>query len=156
VYFARAAARTAIAHIEAALVPGGLVVFGTMDVEPGEVGGLVRVGPPELMTFTNVRAQARRRPPTRRQPARAKSVTLPPEAVAPHRSGGPGTRVGTPPSAGRVLPAPTRRPPESLPGILERALFHVRKGEHAPAKSWMRNVLHRAEALPADDVVRGL
>jgi len=43
-----------------------------------------------------------------------------------------------------------------LPGILERALVHVRKGEHDTAETWMREVLRRAQALPADGVVTGL
>jgi chemotaxis methyl-accepting protein methylase len=156
VYFTRAAARVAIAQIEAALAPGGLVVFGTMDVEHDDVGGLVRVGPPELMTFTNVRPPTRRRPPTRKPPARTKAATLPPEAIALHRSALTWIELGNRGSAERVLVDLNRRHPNYLPGILERALFHVRKGDHATAESWMGDVLRRAEALPADDIVRGL
>jgi hypothetical protein len=83
-------------------------------------------------------------------------VTLPPEAVALHRSAVTWIEVGSTTSAERVLSDLNRRHPEYLPGILERALFHVRRGELATAESWMRNVLRRAEALPVDDVVRGL
>jgi hypothetical protein len=32
----------------------------------------------------------------------------------------------------------------------------VRKGEHATAETWMKQVLSHAEALPADHVVVGL
>jgi hypothetical protein len=35
-------------------------------------------------------------------------------------------------------------------------LLHVRKGEHADAAVWMREVLRRAEALPPDHPVPGL
>jgi chemotaxis methyl-accepting protein methylase len=156
VYFTRAAARIVIARLAAALAPGGLVVFGTMDVELGDLGGLVPVGPPEQMTFTNVRPPSRPRRTTHKQPPRAKSVTLPPEAIALHRSALTWIELGSRGSAEKVLADLNRRHPDYLPGILERALVHVRKGERATAEIWMTDVLRRAEALPADSIVRGL
>jgi len=156
VYFTRAAARIAITRLAAALAPGGLVVFGTMDVELGDLGGLVAVGSPELMTFTNVRPPSRPRRTTRKQPPRAKSATLPPEAIALHRSALTWIELGSRGSAEKVLADLNRRHPDYLPGILERALVHVRKGELATAEAWMTDVLRRAEALPAESIVRGL
>ena len=42
-----------------------------------------------------------------------------------------------------------------MPGILERALLHVRQGERSAAASLMREVLRRTEKLPADEMLPG-
>ena len=157
IYFTRPAARVVLNRLIAALAPGGLLVFGTMDVDAADLGGLTRVGRPELMTFTNVRPLARRsRPTTRKQPVRPKSATLPPEAIALHRSALVWIELGGRGSAEKVLADLNRRHPNYLPGMLERALVHVRKGEHATAETWMKEVLSRSEALPPDQIVPGL
>lgn len=157
-YFARAAARIAVTRLASALAPGGLIVFGTMDVDGSDLAGLTRVGRAELMTFTNVRAPTRRRPTTRKQPVRpatgAAASTA--EAVALHRSALVWIELGGRASAERVLADLNTRHPDYLPGILERALVSVRKGEYATAEKWMKEVLAHAEALPADHVVVGL
>ncbi|MGZ6124300.1 MAG: CheR family methyltransferase, partial [Myxococcales bacterium] len=48
-----------------------------------------------------------------------------------------------------------RQVPEYVPGILERALLHVRLGEKSAATSLMREVLKRTENLPVDDLLPG-
>jgi hypothetical protein len=45
--------------------------------------------------------------------------------------------------------------PDYLPGLLERAMLHVRQGERLAATRLMREVLRRAAALPADEIVPG-
>jgi|HubBroStandDraft_6_1064221.scaffolds.fasta_scaffold03320_7 chemotaxis protein methyltransferase CheR len=157
-YFARAAARIAVTRLAAALAPGGLIVFGTMDVDVSDLAGLTRVGRAELMAFTNVRAPTRRRPTTRKQPVRAASAAAASatEAVALHRSALVWIELGGRASAERVLADLNARHPDYLPGILERALVSVRKGDHATAETWMKQVLSHAEALPADQLVVGL
>jgi len=45
--------------------------------------------------------------------------------------------------------------PDYVPGILERALLHVRQGERAAAAQLMREVLHRTERLPLDQELPG-
>jgi chemotaxis methyl-accepting protein methylase len=157
IYFTRQAARVVLDRLTRALAPGGLLVFGTMDVDPDDLPGFARVGRPEQMTFTTAKPQPRRRrPTTRKQPARPKSPTMQHEAVALHRSALVWIEVGGRGSAEKVLADLNRRYPDYLPGILERALVHVRKGEHDTAETWMREVLRRAQALPADGVVTGL
>lgn len=153
-YFARAAARIAVTRLAAALAPGGLILFGTMDVDLADLAGLTRVGRAEHMAFTNVRAPTRRRPTTRKQPVRATAIAS--EAIALHRSALLWIELGGRASAERVLADLNTRHPDYLPGILERALVSVRKGEHATAEKWMKEVLSHAEALPADQIVIGL
>jgi Tfp pilus assembly protein PilF len=48
-----------------------------------------------------------------------------------------------------------RQVPEYVPGILERALLHVRLGEKATATTLMREVLKRTEQLASDDLLPG-
>jgi hypothetical protein len=43
-----------------------------------------------------------------------------------------------------------------VPGIMERALAHMRKGDTEGAKYWMTEVMRRVEGLPDDQVVDGL
>ena len=155
IYFARPVARLIIEHLKSALAPDGLLLFGTMDIDLQDMAGLTRVGSSELMAFTNT-PQRRRRPTTRKQPRRVKSPTLPPEPLALHRNALVWIEYGNRGSAEKILADLNRRHPDYLPGLLERALVHVRKGEHAIAQTWMQEVLRRAEALPADHVVLGL
>ena len=48
-----------------------------------------------------------------------------------------------------------RKAPDYLPGLLERALLHIRNGERSAATQLMRQVLKRAASLPADELVAG-
>jgi hypothetical protein len=45
--------------------------------------------------------------------------------------------------------------PDYVPGILERALLHVRNGEPTAAASLMREVLRRTEKLPLEQLLAG-
>ena len=40
--------------------------------------------------------------------------------------------------------------PDYVPGLLERALLHARKGERAAAGALMREILRRTDGLPLD------
>jgi chemotaxis protein methyltransferase CheR len=157
IYFTRRAARDVLERLTRALAPGGLLVFGTMDVDADDLRGLTRVGRPEQMAFTTAKPTARRRrPTTRKHPARTRTPTLQYEAIALHRSALMWIELGGRGSAEKVLADLNRRYPDYLPGMLERALVHVRKGEHDTAATWMREVLRRAQALPHDTLVPGL
>jgi chemotaxis protein methyltransferase CheR len=46
-------------------------------------------------------------------------------------------------------------PPDYVPGILERALLHVRGGQPTAAASLMREVLRRTEKLPPEEILAG-
>jgi hypothetical protein len=45
--------------------------------------------------------------------------------------------------------------PDYVPGILERALLHVRMGEKTAASTLMREVLRRTDKLPGDEMLPG-
>jgi chemotaxis protein methyltransferase CheR len=162
IYFSREAARVVIGRLASALAPGGLLVFGTMDVDPSEMPRLSRVGAPELVTFTTkptVSERTRRRPTTIRlppPPAADAAPSVPPQALALHRSALLWVELGGRGSAERVLQELNRTYPDYVPGLLERALSHVRKGDPAGAKSWMRDVLKKLDGLPDDQPVQGL
>jgi chemotaxis methyl-accepting protein methylase len=161
IYFTRQAARTILGQLSSALVPGGLLVFGTMDLDPADVPQLVRVGKPEMMVFTTRPTErSRRRPttlkvPTLPEPA-SQTPAVPQQALALHRSALMWIEIGGRGSAEKALAELNRSYPNYLPGILERALAHVRKADHANATTWMREVLRRCEGRKDDELVPGL
>ena len=64
--------------------------------------------------------------------------------------------IGGRSSAEKVLHELNRTFPDYLPGIMERALAHVRRGDHASAATWMKEVLRRTEGRGDDETVPGL
>jgi SAM-dependent methyltransferase len=162
IYFKRDAAREVLAQLASALVPGGLLVFGTIDVDAADLPQLVRIGRPELNVFTTrPTVRARKRPttldvvaatviPTRPDPA------VPEQALALHRNALMWIEIGGRSSADKALAELNRVYPAYVPGILERALAHARRGDAAGAANWMTEVLKRTEGLPDDQIVVGL
>ena len=171
VYFARPGARAVCDHLVAALAPAGMIMFGTMDVEPGDVHGLVALGGAELQMFVRPTRLAPRTPtpppieappslaqpavitPTRAERARAARTG---DAVAAHRGAVVLVEHGRTADAERALRDLTRRFPEYLPGLLERALHDARRGDGSAAAARMREVAAQATALPSDQIVDGL
>ena len=162
IYFKREAAREVLARIASALVPGGLAVFGTIDVDAADVPQLVRIGKPELNAFTTrPTARARKRPTTLDVvastviPARAAAPAVPDQALALHRSALMWIEMGGRGSADKALAELNRAYPDYVPGILERALAHARRGDAAGAAQWMTEVMKRIENLPDDQMIVG-
>ena len=156
VYFSPQAARAAARHLADALAPGGALFFGSMDVsEPPP--GLVAAGPPELQIFRRPDAVARRPAPS--LPPRPVTPFEPlkraPEPVALHLRALVHIERGEKKRAEQELGELARQVPDYVPGILERALLHVRLGERSIATSLMREVLRRTEKLPADEMLPG-
>jgi chemotaxis methyl-accepting protein methylase len=160
IYFTRQSALTILGHLASALVPGGLLVFGTMDVDPADIPQLARVGRSELMVFTTRPTERKRnRPMTLNVPTLPEpppSPILPPQALALHRSALMWVELGGRASAEKVLHELNRQFPDYVPGIMERALSHIRKGDHANALTWMKDVLRRTEGRHDDELVLGL
>ncbi len=159
IYFVPPTARAILANLSNALVPGGLLVFGTMDVDAADLPKLQRVGPPEMMVFTpkpTAPVPARRRPTTLRPPPTASAPTLPAQMIALHRSALMWIELGGRSSVDKALFELNRLYPDYVPGLLERALLHARKGDRAGAVTWMNEVLRKTEGMPEDRIVLGL
>jgi chemotaxis methyl-accepting protein methylase len=159
IYFAPATARAILANLTNALVPGGLLAFGTMDVDAADLPKLARVGPPEMMVFTprpSAPVPTRRRPTTLRPPPKAPATGLPAQTIALHRSALMWIELGGRSSVDKALFELNRLYPDYVPGLLERALLHARKGDRAGAVTWMNEVLHKTEGMSADQIVPGL
>ncbi|HEY5922668.1 MAG TPA: CheR family methyltransferase [Kofleriaceae bacterium] len=169
IYFKREAAREVLARLASALVPGGLLVFGSIDVDAADLPQLLRIGRPELNVFTTrPTARARTRPTTLSIPPSVAAVVAapaPPPAPAPvvperalalHKSALMWIEIGGRGSAEKALVELNRLFPDYVPGILERALAHARKGDVASAAKWMSEVLKRTEGLTDDHIVVGL
>jgi len=160
VYFSPEAVRVAVQHLVDALAPGGVVLFGPMDL-PEAPRGLVLAGPPELQVYRSAGA------PERRAKARAAKAAplppvaaprprvVPPEPVALHLRALVHIERGEKSVAQRALSELCAQVPDYVPGILERALLHVRQGERAAAAQLMREVLRRTERLPLDEELPG-
>ena len=58
-------------------------------------------------------------------------------------------------SADKALAELNRAYPDYVPGILERALSHARRGDAAGAAKWMTEVMKRIENLPDDQMIVG-
>ena len=164
IYFKPEAVREVLARLSSALVPGGLLVFGTIDVEAGDVPQLVRVTKPELNVFTTrPTARSRKRPTTLAPVAAVIAAKTPPappavpeQALALHKSVLMWIEIGGRSSAEKALTELNRAYPDYVPGILERALAHVRKGDVVGALKWMTEVLNHVEGMPDDKIIIGL
>jgi chemotaxis methyl-accepting protein methylase len=168
IYFKREAAREVVARLASALVPGGLLVFGTIDVDASDAPMLMRIGRPELNVFTTRPTVPARKRPVTLDPiatARIPKPTVPPPPVVPpvpeqalalHKSALMWIEIGGRGSADKALTELNRAYPNYVPGILERALAHVRKGDAAGAMKWMTEVMKRIEGMPDDKIIPGL
>ena len=167
IYFKREAAREVVSRLATALVPGGLLVFGTIDVEASDAPMLIRIGKPELNVFTTRPTVRARKRPTTLDPvgsAVISKITIPPpvapvvpeQALALHKSALMWIEIGGRGSAEKALVELNRVYPDYVPGILERALAHVRKGDSAGAVKWMMEVVKRIEGMPDDKLIVGL
>jgi chemotaxis methyl-accepting protein methylase len=153
VYFEPAAAARTVAHLAAAVAPGGALVFGALDL-PSPPPGFRREGPAELQIFR--RAPLARITPT--SLAKLQAQQAPPPPRPPRAEGAVATHLrallllerGQSAAADALLAELSAGAPDYLPGLLERALLHVRAGRKRLAAALMREVLRRAEALPPD------
>jgi len=160
VYFSQQAVQTAVRHLTRALLPGGALLFGSMDVsEPPP--GLLRASPSELQIYRRLDARPAAKPaaPAVAPPAGPPPPYVPrvrlPEPVALHLRALVHIERGEKKRAEKELAELARQVPDYVPGILERALLHVRMGEKSAASKLMREVLRRIEKLPADEVLAG-
>jgi chemotaxis protein methyltransferase CheR len=158
VYFSAASARTAATHLVSALDRKGALFFGPMDlIEPP--AALVPGAAPELQIYRHKASPepAKQRPaplpprtelPRERRPAPAEPIAIHLRALV-------SIERGDRKVAKATLEELSLRVPDYLPGILERALMHIRQGERAAATGLMREVLRRAEKLAPDEIVPG-
>jgi len=160
VYFSQQAVQTAVRHLSRALLPGGALLFGSMDVS-GPPPGLLRASPPELQIYRRLDARPAAKPaapavaPPAEPPPPYVPRVRPPEPVALHLRALVHIERGEKNRAEKELAELARQVPDYVPGILERALLHVRMGEKSAASKLMREVLRRIEKLPADEVLAG-
>jgi len=159
VYFSPESARKAVGHLVAALAADGALLFGPMDIGE-QPAGLAYGAAPELQIY---RRQADAQPakprvpaiPTQEvEPVRARR-TAPPEPIAIHLRALVSIERGERKTAKAALEELSLRVPDYLPGILERALMHIRQGERVAATQLMRDVLRRTEKMPLEDLVPG-
>jgi len=122
--------------------------------------GLVRTGPAELQIYRRLegspaaKAPAAARPPPP-DPAPYVPLVRPPEPVALHLRALVHIERGEKKRAEKELTDLARQVPDYVPGILERALLHVRMGDKSAATTLMREVLKKIDKLPADEVLAG-
>ena len=179
VYFARDAAERALAHLESALAPGGILVFGSMDV--ASTPKQLRLwGPAELQTYARSddprvpRSETTAKPAPRSPPAPSPR-SRPPLAIglrpapAPLQADLPAPAPAEPVAlhlhalalieradidgADRMLRDLAAQRPDYLPALLERALLHLRSGEVLSGKHLMRDLLARTQQRADDEIL---
>lgn len=179
VYLTPAAAATVVARLSEALAPGGIIAFGSVELE-ATPPDLEPAGPPEFAIF---RRMTRAPKPAAQERATATVATpsaqLLPVVVraAPSAAGGMGAaadggapvhdsiavhlralaliEAGRLQAAAALLDELVRGSPAYVPGLLERALLWQRGGEEACAEALMRELLLRMAQRADDEVVSG-
>jgi chemotaxis protein methyltransferase CheR len=158
VYFSREAVGAVVRHLARALSPGGALLFGSMDISESP-SGLVRAGPPELQIYRRLdRKPSAKAAVSKRAPLPAAPYVprvRPPEPVALHLKALVHIERGEKKRAEKELTDLARQVPDYVPGILERALLHVRMGEKGAASTLMREVLKRTDKLPGEELLPG-
>jgi len=171
VYFSAEAARAALSNLAEALAPGGVLYLGPMDattpppglVELGPAGQNIyarRIPPPVARASTS--RPARPRPP----PVVSAALYEPPPAPGPSPASAPEpmalhlralTLLEREDLAGAeaLLTRLLSCAPDYLPGLLELALLHDRKGSRAAATRLMREILARTASMPREQRVPG-
>jgi len=162
-YFSPDAVTAALGHLARALVPGGHILLGTVEVDhPPE--GLVRVGPPELQAFRRPLPNAAPppRPPPPPEPPKAVRAPPPPEPPPPppspirlHTDALQRIEGGDEAGAARTLEALLEQFRDYLPGMLELALLRERAGARESAFALMHSVRDSAARLPPDQIIEG-
>lgn len=174
IYFAPAAARQVVCNLVGALAPGGLLLFGPMDLQDSPEG-LERIGAAEKNIFRKpvrpqpvpatlkLRAPMSQvakviRTPCAAPPASASAsegaasesqpVTLHLHALVAAESGERGTAL-------RILQELTRRFPDYVPGLVDAALANGRDGRADVARAQMQEVLRRTDHLDGELAVAG-
>ncbi|HEX4385628.1 MAG TPA: CheR family methyltransferase [Myxococcales bacterium] len=157
VYFSPEKARVVLRNLSRALLPGGALFFGSMDVTQ-PIPGLDLARPTELQIFWRTPQQLhtpktvlKPPPPTPPEPFRAAAI----DPVALHVQALMHIESGDKKRAQAELLAILNKAHGYLPALLELALLHLRAGEKSAAGTQMREVLRRAEALLPDEIVQG-
>ena len=162
-YFDAAAAQRACDHLARALAPDGILLFAPLDpVTPPR--GLVSVGIAGAQVFTRqesmqkIRVQMESGRHRAAAPAGAASAGGAPAslvAVSTHTGILECLEQGDIAGARSGLEELERIAPRYLPGMMERALWHRRRGEHTRCRALVRDVLDQARLLAPDAVVDG-
>ncbi|QRN99274.1 methyltransferase domain-containing protein [Archangium violaceum] len=167
-YFSPDAVLVALGHLARALVPGGYLLLGTVEVDHPPAG-LVRVGAPELQAFRRPhprevtpppRAAVVREPELPR-PAPVRAITLPPppppapSPVRLHLEALQRIEGGDEAGAATVLEKLLQQFKDYLPGMLELALLRERAGSREAAFALMHTVRDNAARLPPDLIIEG-
>ncbi|MCY1081527.1 CheR family methyltransferase [Archangium lansingense] len=165
-YFSPDAVQVALGHLARALVPGGFLLLGTVEVDHPPAG-LVRVGAPELQAFRRPLPRELTPPPTPKpvirepEPFRASlRVTAPPPPPAPtavglHTEALQRIESGDETGAASLLEKLLQQFRDYLPGMLELALLRERAGAREAAFALMHTVRDNAARLPPDLIIEG-
>jgi hypothetical protein len=163
--------QVALGHLARALVPGGHLLLGTVEVDHPPAG-LLRVGRPELQAFRRPmpqdvvppppRSSARTPEPTR-TPIRVATPPPPPPAPPPpppsavrlHLEALQRIESGDEPGAAIILEKLLQQFRDYLPGMLELALLRERAGARGVAFALMHTVRDNAARLPPDQMIEG-
>jgi chemotaxis protein methyltransferase CheR len=166
-YFSPDAVQMALGHLARALVPGGHLLLGTVEVDHPPAG-LVRVGPPELQAFRRPTPKELAPPPKpvvrEPEPVRVALRTVtpppapppaPPSPVKLHTEALQRIEGGDEAGAATILEKLLQQFRDYLPGMLELALLRERAGSREAAFALMHTVRDNAARLPPDLIIEG-
>jgi chemotaxis protein methyltransferase CheR len=186
VYFDAAAVRIATEHLAERLAPGGVILFGVLEVSEAPPG-LVGIGGPGLTAFARPvpgppKAPTRRPKALTSRPLAVRSMKKPSIKPEPRRSTQPKRRpslapAAKPPSADikarhidalhmierdqrrealTVLSQIQRQAPAYVAALLDQALLYQKGGHRKLASELMQQILRLTEAFPIETMLPGL
>lgn len=179
VYLREEAARAVVDRVASAVAPSGVMIFATLDIDHVPAGfERVRTTPLNVFVRSDAGRTSRGAPspapaPVQSQPSRRPeapaalhastiaSRTAPPRPkisihpIAVHVRALTQIENGERNEATRLLCQLTDEAPEYVPGLLEKALLHVRAGEPSAASTLMHQILVQTEDLDIHSVLDG-
>lgn len=179
VYLREEAARAVVDRIASAVAPSGVMIFATLDIDHVPAGfERVRTTPLNVFVRSDARRSSRVAPPPESAPVWSQPSRRPDAAAA-----RPASTVASPPApprpkisinpvaihvraltqiesgerneAARLLRQLTEEAPKYVPGLLEKALLHIRAGEPSAASTLMHQILVQTEHLDIHSVLDG-
>lgn len=159
IYFLPSAVEVMTHHLAEALRPEGLLITGPVDLSRTPPG-LEKVEDAKLEIYRKASVVALGPPPpvaSLPRPAEkaAPAVPAPSDPIALHLAALGRLERGDGNGALELLTLSRSRYPDYLPGTLELALFHARRGARRIAEPLMREVSQRARELEAAELIPG-
>lgn len=145
-----------VRHLAEAVVPGGVLIVGPLDLDVLPPGFSLHAAPgANVLVRRQAPVAGLPAPPAAPRPPAAPAAPRPSGALRQHAEALGALEASELEHAAALLEDLLARWPEYLPGLCEYALVQLRRGQRARAAALMRDVAARAQALADHELVEG-